>query len=69
LKWPGVACGGTPPTSLWSMKFHTSLRSGRIDVMNDWRDGLHTLSWQYAFLKSSPSDASLSKFGVLAGRP
>ena len=58
LDGPGVA---VVLSGLASMKFQTWCVSGRRDVMNDCREGEHTLIWQKAKSNSSASCASASR--------
>ena len=50
-------------------KFQTCVTSGPRPVMNELRDGLHTVTWAYARSKLTPRLASLLKLGVNAGLP
>lgn len=48
------------------MKFQAPVLSGLKEVMNEFRDGLHTGCWQYAFVKTVDFAAKASRWGVIA---
>ena len=63
-----------PPASLIKdydkeSAYQTWFVSGRREVINDCRDGEHTLIWQNACWKRRESFASASRLGVTTGRP